>query len=46
MLKSTGWAASAGYAPLFPAALRVTFWGALAMALTAWVGYLFSVAPG
>lgn len=36
--------ARAGGAPLIVAALRVTFWGALAMALTAGVGALFGVA--
>jgi VIT1/CCC1 family predicted Fe2+/Mn2+ transporter len=34
-------AARAGGSPVFRAALRVTFWGALAMALTAGVGALF-----
>ena len=34
-------AARAGGAPMLKAALRVTFWGALAMALTAGVGALF-----
>lgn len=34
-------AARAGGAPVLKAALRVTFWGALAMALTATVGALF-----
>lgn len=37
-------AARAGGAPVIPAATRVTFWGALAMALTAGVGALFGVA--
>jgi VIT1/CCC1 family predicted Fe2+/Mn2+ transporter len=37
-------AARAGGAPMLVAASRVTFWGALAMALTAGVGALFSVA--
>ncbi len=37
-------AASAGGAPVLTSALRVTFWGALAMALTAGVGALFGVA--
>lgn len=37
-------AARAGGASVFIAALRVTFWGALAMALTAGVGSLFGVA--
>lgn len=37
-------AAKAGGAPVLKAALRVTFWGALAMALTAGVGALFGVA--
>lgn len=34
-------AARAGGAPLLPAALRVGFWGALAMAITAGIGKLF-----
>lgn len=38
------WAAGAGGAPMRPAAVRVAVWGALAMALTAGVGKLFSVA--
>ncbi len=37
-------AARAGGAPVLAAAARVTFWGALAMALTAGVGALFGVA--
>lgn len=37
-------AARAGGAPVMSAAVRVTFWGALAMALTAGVGFLFGVA--
>ncbi|MBM9520111.1 VIT family protein [Desulforhopalus vacuolatus] len=37
-------AACAGGAPVLRAAVRVTFWGALAMALTAGVGCLFGVA--
>ncbi len=37
-------AAKAGGAPVLIAASRVTFWGALAMALTAGVGALFGVA--
>jgi VIT1/CCC1 family predicted Fe2+/Mn2+ transporter len=37
-------AARAGGAPIPTAALRVTFWGALAMGLTAGVGALFGVA--
>jgi VIT1/CCC1 family predicted Fe2+/Mn2+ transporter len=37
-------AARAGGAPIATAAMRVTFWGALAMALTAGVGALFGVA--
>ncbi len=37
-------AARAGGAPLVASAVRVTFWGALAMALTAAVGALFGVA--
>ena len=36
-----GFGAHAGGAPVMKAALRVTFWGALAMALTAGVGALF-----
>ena len=36
-------AASVGGAPVLSAALRVTFWGALAMALTAGVGAIFGV---
>ncbi len=36
-----GFGAHAGGAPVIRAALRVTFWGALAMALTAGVGALF-----
>ena len=35
------WGAKVGGAPMGPAALRVTFWGALAMAITAGVGLLF-----
>jgi len=38
-----GIAAQAGGAPMLKAAIRVTFWGALAMALTAGVGRLFGV---
>jgi len=41
-----GLAARAGGAPVGVAALRVTFWGALAMALTAGVGRLFGTAVG
>jgi len=37
-------AARAGGAPIGPSVLRVTFWGALAMGLTAAVGKLFGVA--
>jgi VIT1/CCC1 family predicted Fe2+/Mn2+ transporter len=37
-------AAQAGGAPVMRASIRVTFWGALAMALTAGVGRLFGVA--
>lgn len=37
-------AARAGGAPVLKAGVRVTFWGALAMALTAGVGALFGVA--
>jgi VIT1/CCC1 family predicted Fe2+/Mn2+ transporter len=36
--------ARSGGAPVRPAILRVTFWGALAMALTAGVGALLGVA--
>ena len=39
-----GLAGRAGGAPMGTAAWRVTFWGALAMALTAGVGALFGVA--
>ena len=35
------WGAKQGGAPMMPAAVRVTFWGALAMAITAGVGLLF-----
>ena len=35
------WGAKQGGAPMMPAAVRVTFWGALAMAVTAGVGMLF-----
>lgn len=38
-----GIAAQAGGAPILRAAVRVAFWGALAMALTAGVGHLFGV---
>ena len=38
-----GIAARAGGAPIIAGAIRVTFWGALAMALTAAVGRLFGV---
>ena len=38
--------ARAGGAPLLAAIMRVSFWGALAMALTAGVGALFGVAAG
>jgi len=37
-------AARAGGAPVLKSTVRVTFWGALAMALTAGVGYLFGTA--
>ena len=40
-----GVAARAGGAPVGVGALRVTFWGALAMALTAAVGTLFGTTP-
>lgn len=39
-----GVAAQAGGARILPGAVRVTFWGALAMAVTAGVGTLFGVA--
>ncbi len=39
-----GAGAKAGGARLFPAVVRVVFWGALAMAVTAGVGHLFGVA--
>ncbi|WP_455218150.1 VIT1/CCC1 transporter family protein, partial [Kaarinaea lacus] len=39
-----GIAAKAGGAPIVKGALRVTFWGALAMLLTAAVGRFFGVA--
>ena len=39
-----GLAARAGGAPILKAAVRVTFWGALAMVITAGVGRLFGVA--
>lgn len=38
-------AARAGGAPIWNSVVRVTFWGALAMALTAGVGTLFGAAP-
>jgi VIT1/CCC1 family predicted Fe2+/Mn2+ transporter len=40
-----GVAARTGGAPVLPGALRVSFWGALAMAITAAVGSLFGAAP-
>ena len=39
------WAASAGGASMITGATRVTFWGALAMAVTAGAGALFGSAP-
>lgn len=36
--------ARTGGSPIWAAVVRVTFWGALAMALTAWVGAFFGVA--
>jgi VIT1/CCC1 family predicted Fe2+/Mn2+ transporter len=39
-----GLGARAGCAPVIKAALRVMFWGALAMALTAGVGAVFGAA--
>ena len=41
-----GLGARAGGAPLGPSVLRVTFWGALAMAVTAGVGRLFGTVVG
>lgn len=41
-----GLGARAGGAPLGPSVVRVTFWGALAMAVTAGVGRLFDTAVG
>jgi vacuolar iron transporter family protein len=41
-----GVAAHAGGARLIPGAMRVTFWGALAMVVTAGVGALFGTAAG
>jgi VIT1/CCC1 family predicted Fe2+/Mn2+ transporter len=41
-----GVAAHAGGARLIPGAMRVTFWGALAMVVTAGVGALFGIAAG
>jgi VIT1/CCC1 family predicted Fe2+/Mn2+ transporter len=38
-------AAYAGRAKILPGAARVTFWGALAMAITAGVGAIFGKAP-
>ena len=38
--------ARAGGAPLGPSIMRVTFWGALAMAVTAGVGRLFGTVTG
>ncbi|MGH8396746.1 MAG: VIT1/CCC1 transporter family protein [Gammaproteobacteria bacterium] len=38
-----GIAAKAGGAPMMKAAIRVTFWGALAMVLTAGIGRLFGI---
>ena len=35
------WGARMGGAPLLPGVVRVTFWGAIAMALTAGVGMMF-----
>jgi len=39
------WAAAAGGASIIKGAVRVTFWGALAMAVTAGAGVLFGAAP-
>jgi VIT1/CCC1 family predicted Fe2+/Mn2+ transporter len=41
-----GLSALAGGAPLVPSVLRIGFWGALAMAVTAGVGRLFGAAVG
>ena len=41
-----GLGASAGGAGIVTGAVRVTFWGALAMAATAGVGMLFGVTAG
>jgi vacuolar iron transporter family protein len=38
-------AAYVGGAKVVPGAARVAFWGALAMALTAWIGTIFGTAP-
>lgn len=38
-------AARTGGAPMWPGTLRVTFWGALAMSITAGVGALFGTTP-
>ncbi len=38
--------ARAGGAKLLPAVVRVVFWGALAMAVTAGVGHLFGTTTG
>jgi VIT1/CCC1 family predicted Fe2+/Mn2+ transporter len=38
--------ARAGGAPLGPSVLRVSFWGALAMAVTAGIGGIFGTAVG
>ena len=40
-----GWAAAAGGASVIKGAVRVTFWGALAMAVTAAAGALFGAKP-
>ncbi|MEP6880906.1 MAG: VIT1/CCC1 transporter family protein, partial [Dokdonella sp.] len=38
-------AARAGGAPMLKGAVRVVFWSALAMLVTAWVGSLFGGSP-
>lgn len=40
-----GWAAYAGVARVITGATRVTFWGALAMAVTSAAGALFGATP-
>lgn len=38
-----GIAAKAGGSNMWKAVLRISFWGTVAMAITAWIGYLFGV---